>query len=91
MSSSIAAVVRTVPRRVVVKPLVLSTVNVVPRLVEHSAAPAANACSGVDAVSLRSVKDNAMGKQMPVAATAMDIYILAFTAAKEVEMPPVEV
>lgn len=42
-SSIIAALVRTTPRREVASPLELRTVNVVPRLVEHSAAPAAKA------------------------------------------------
>lgn len=46
-SSIIAALVRTTPILVVLKPLVCMTVKVVPKLVEHNAAPAAKACSGV--------------------------------------------
>jgi hypothetical protein len=46
-SSIIAALVRTTPRREAERPLEPRTVNVVPRLVEHNAAPAAKACSGV--------------------------------------------
>jgi hypothetical protein len=42
-SSIMAALVRTVPSRVFVRPLVPRMVKVVPRLVEHSAAPAAKA------------------------------------------------
>jgi hypothetical protein len=42
-SSIIAALVRTVPSLVPVRPLALRMVNVVPKLVEHNAAPAANA------------------------------------------------
>lgn len=44
-SSNKAAVVRTVPSRVVVSPEVPRMVNVVPRLVEHKAAPAEKAWS----------------------------------------------
>ena len=46
-SSIIAALVRTTPRREAERPLEPRTVNVVPKLVEHNAAPAAKACSGV--------------------------------------------
>lgn len=42
-SSNIAAVVRTVPRRVFVSAEVPRMMKVVPRLVEHRAAPAENA------------------------------------------------
>ena len=46
-SSIMAALVSTTPKRVVVSPLVLRIVKVVPRLVEHKAAPAENACREV--------------------------------------------
>ena len=42
-----AALPSTTPKRVVVSPLVLMIVKVVPRLVEHKAAPAENACREV--------------------------------------------
>lgn len=84
-----AAVDKTVPRRVCVSPLVLSTVNVAPKLVEQRAAPAAKACKGVALLSLSSKKENAMGSKIPVAATPIDRPRFAFTAAKDVETPPV--
>lgn len=43
----IAALIKTVPGLVFVKPLVFNIVKIVPRLVEHRAAPAANACKDV--------------------------------------------
>jgi hypothetical protein len=87
-SSIIAAVVKTVPRRVADKPLVLRTVKVVPRLVEHSAAPAAKACTGVAPTSVRRTKERAMGKAIPVIATATERNKLAFREEKLVSRPP---
>jgi hypothetical protein len=46
-SSIMAALVSTTPRREEERPLALSTVKVVPRLVEQRAAPAAKAWRGV--------------------------------------------
>lgn len=46
-SSSIAALVRTTPSLVSVSPVVPKMVKIVPKLVEHNAAPAAKAWSGV--------------------------------------------
>lgn len=46
MPSSMAALVSTTPRRVLCRPHEAKIVKVVPRLVEHNAAPATNACSG---------------------------------------------
>ena len=61
-------------------PLVLRMVNVVPRLVEQSAAPAAKACSGVAEARDRRLKESAMGTAMPVKATAVERTALAFKA-----------
>src|SRR6266536_4637261 len=88
-SSSMAALVRITPRRVVINPLVLSTVNVVPRLLKQIAAPAANDCSGVAIARPSREKDNAMGKLIPVTATPMESNILAFKERKVVERPPI--
>lgn len=88
-SSMIAALDSTTPSREVVRPLVPSTVNVVPRLVDDSDAPAAKHCKYVAQVSCLSTKDSPMGKLMPVKATATEIDRLAFTAFNEVDKPPV--
>lgn len=88
-SSIIAALVRTTPRRVVVRPLVDKTVNVVPRLVEHRAAPAAKACTGVAPRRPCRMKEKAMGSVMPVSATAVEMARLAFRGVKEVLSPPI--
>ncbi|KAL2042906.1 hypothetical protein N7G274_004666 [Stereocaulon virgatum] len=72
-SSSIAAVVRTVPSCVVVKPLVLSTVNVVPKLVDDSAAPAAKAYNSVAFARAKMQNEKGIGKQMPAKGTATDM------------------
>lgn len=47
ISSTLATVAITVASRVISKPLVPSTVNVVAKLIEQSETPAANACNGV--------------------------------------------
>jgi len=87
-SSIMAALVRTVPSLVVVSPLVRSIVNVVPRLVEQRAAPAANACRGVADTRILSENENSMGNTIPVIATVAEGTMLAFNDAKEVERPP---
>lgn len=87
-SSIIAALVNTTPKRLSVRPLVARTVKVVPSDVEHSAAPAANACTGESGRSPRRTKDRLMGAAMPVRATAEDKNRLAFKAFKLLEMPP---
>ena len=69
-------------------PLVFSTVNVVPRLVEHSAAPAAKACSGVASTIAINTKESPIGAPIPVSATDIDKNILAFSALKFVDNPP---
>lgn len=90
-SSSIAAVLRTTPILVFTNPLVLRTANVVPRLVEQSAAPAAKAWRGVALASLRRTKDKAIGNEMPVSATATERWMLALRDLNDVERPPARV
>jgi hypothetical protein len=68
-SSIIAALVRTTPSRDDASPLEARTAKVVPRLVEHSAAPAAKACTGMALRSPWSVYERPMGTAMPVRAT----------------------
>lgn len=70
-------------------PLVLRTVKVVPRLVEQSAAPAAKACRGVALERDCRVKERAIGKPIPVAATATERKMFAFRERKFVSRPPV--
>lgn len=64
--------------------------NVVPRLVEHSAAPAAKAWSGVvvGRRAGRTAKERAMGRAMPVRATAVERGRFARREGGEVERPP---
>lgn len=88
-SSIMAAVLRTLPSRVDARPLVLSTVKVVPRLVEHRAAPAAKHCRYDAPAAGTNAKDRAMGAAMPVSATHADSSRLAFMVEREVERPPV--
>jgi hypothetical protein len=83
-----AALERTTPRRVVARPLVLRIVKVVPREVEHRAAPAAKAWSGVAEARAWRGKERAMGRVIPVMATAMERKRLALRDLKEVESPP---
>src|SRR6187200_1262223 len=89
-SSIMAALVRTTPSLDEDSPLEARTVNVVPRLVEQSAAPAANACRGVAPVKPWREKERAIGTSMPVIATAEESRRLAFKDLKEVDKPPVE-
>ena len=87
-SSIMAALVKTTPRRDLVRPLVDRTVKVVPRLVEHRAAPAEKAWRGVAPSSCWRTKERPMGTPIPVAATAIDSSRLAFKEEKEVDRPP---
>lgn len=87
-SSIMAALVRTTPKRDLVSPLVVSTVKVVPKLVEQSAAPAANACNGVAPKRPWRTKESPIGALMPVIATPIDNRRLAFREEKEVARPP---
>lgn len=89
-SSSIAAEVSTTPSLVVVRPVVPRTVKVVPKLVEHKAAPAANACRGVAPANPWRANDRPIGTQIPVSATAIDRVMLALRDWKDVERPPEE-
>jgi hypothetical protein len=83
-----AALVKTTPSLVVDRPLVPRMVNVVPRLVEQRAAPAAKACSR-DALNMDfKAKDKPMGRRMPVTATPDERPILAFSDLNEVAKPP---
>jgi hypothetical protein len=76
---------------VVDNPLVLKIVNVVPRLVEQRAAPAAKAWMGVAPTRGRRTKDKAMGKDIPVSATAIDRERFVFNAVKLVDSPPISI
>jgi hypothetical protein len=87
-SSIIAALVSTTPSLLFVRALVFRTVKVVPRLVEHRAAPAANAWRDVAFARRRRENESPIGKQMPVMATAMERKRLAFSADIDVERPP---
>jgi hypothetical protein len=90
-SSIIAALVRTTPSLDCAKPLVLSTVKVVPRLVEDNAAPAAKHCSGVASITDRRMKESPMGKLIPVIATQRDNKRLALREGRDVDKPPASV
>ena len=70
-------------------PLVLRIVNVVPKLVEQSAAPAANAWSGVAFERDCRTNERAMGKPIPVIATAVERNRFALRERKFVSSPPV--
>lgn len=83
-----AALVRTTPILVVLKPLVCMTVNVVPRLVEHNAAPAAKACSGEALTNTVRTKERPIGSTIPVNATQEEINKLALRLPKDVVKPP---
>ena len=87
-SSSIAALVSTTPRRVVVSLLERKTAKVVPRLVEQRAAPAAKHCRAEASVNGLRTKERAMGAAMPVSATPRERNMLAFKDLKEVRRPP---
>src|ERR1700761_4960690 len=89
-SSIMAAPVSTTPKRELVRPLVPRTVNVVPRLVAHSAAPAVKACRGVAPAKLCKAKESAIGTPMPVTAIPIDKKMFALRDRKDVERPPVE-
>ena len=87
-SSSIAALVVTVPSRVAIKFVVDRIVKVVPRLVALRAAPAVKACKEfADANSLR-IKDKPIGTPIPVTATQREITRFAFIDLIDVDSPP---
>lgn len=90
-SSITAALVVTVPRRVVVSWVVERMVKVVPRLVALSAAPAANAWSDVADTSSFKMKDSPIGTPIPVRATAVERRMFALRDLIEVDRPPVYV
>lgn len=90
-SSNTAAPVRTMPRRVVIRPLVFRTVNVVPRLVEQSAAPALKDPRGVASARGCKKNENAMGRHVPVKATKVDRSKFALKLEKGVDRPPTTV
>jgi hypothetical protein len=89
ISSIIAALDSTTPRRLAPSPLVERIVNVVPRDVEHSAAPAANACTGVVPwTKAGRAKDSPMGAEIPTSATSEERWRLLFRAFRSVDSPP---
>jgi hypothetical protein len=88
-SSIIAALVRMTPRRLSVNPLVDRVVKVVPRDVEQSAAPAANAWRGVALRREIRIKERAIGAETPVAATRLESARLERRVRRFVESPPV--
>jgi hypothetical protein len=88
-SSIIAALESTTPKRVSVSPLVARTVKVVPSEVEHSAAPAAKACTGVIGNRPRRAKERPMGAAIPVRATAEDRKRFARRDFRLLEIPPI--
>jgi hypothetical protein len=83
-----AAFIKIVPSRLVVRPVDSKTVNVVPRLVEHNAAPAAKACRGLAEHNSSNTKEVPIGRLIPVTATAIDRVAFSLKAAKELERPP---
>jgi hypothetical protein len=87
-SSIIAALVNTTPSLEDVSPLEASTVKVVPKLVEHNAAPAAKACTGVAFKRPCRVYESPIGNAMPVRATADERSRLAFSDWNDDESPP---
>lgn len=88
-SSNMVALVRTVPILVWISPVVPRIVNVVPKLVEHRAAPAVNACRGVAITRARRENENAIGSPTPVKAMAVESSRFAFREAYDVERPPI--
>ena len=87
-SSIMAAEVSTTPKREEVRLLLLRRVNVVPRLVEQRAAPAANAWRGEAPTRGERMKERPIGAAIPVVATKMERSRLAFRAEKDVDKPP---
>jgi hypothetical protein len=87
-SSNMAELVGTTPRRLWVRPLIFRTANVVPRLIEHSAAPAANACRGVAPTSPVSMNETLISAPIPVNATKTERKTFDFMALKLVDSLP---
>lgn len=63
-------------------------VNVVPSEVEQSAAPAANACTGVAFRSFNRTKERAIGVPTPMRATSPERYRFDHNAVNDVDKPP---
>lgn len=87
-SSIMAELVKTTPRRVAERPLVPRIVNVVPRLVEHKAAPAAKDCNEVALSMGITAKERPIGRTIPVVATMDERPRLALRDLKDVDRPP---
>jgi hypothetical protein len=90
-SSSIAAVTKTVPTLVEVNLAADRTANVVPKDVEQSEAPAANAASLLIVAENigMSKNDKAMGSKMPVHATRIASSKVCLSKTKSMPRPPV--
>ena len=88
LSSIMAAAVSTVPCSVLLRPQVLRPVKAVPRLVEQSVAPAANAWSGVGDARQMRAKDIVNGVHSPMAATAIESKKSFPNAEADVDKPP---
>lgn len=87
-SSNMVALVRTVPIFVSLSPVVPRIVNVVPKLVEHRAVPAVNACRGEAITRARRENENAIGSPTPVKAIAVERSRFDFNESYDVESPP---
>lgn len=79
---------RFTPILVVFKPLVHMTVNVVPKLVEQSAASAAKACSAVALVNTINRYDRPIGRAIPVKATIDESQTFATKLFADACKPP---
>jgi len=88
ISSSMAAIDKTIPNRLLTRPLGLNRVKAVPRLVEQSAAPATKALRGLVSAMPSKYKDKAIGKRIPVTATATGSSRFFVRATKNVDRPP---
>lgn len=87
-SSIMAALVSTTPSLELIRPVERSTVKVVPKLVEHKAAPAAKDWRGVASLSSWRMNESPTGTLIPVTAMHEDKKKLALRAFKDVESPP---
>ena len=87
-SSIMAALPSTTPSRVLASSVVERMVNVVPMLVDDSAAPAANAWREVAASRCMWIKERPMGTPTPVTATRAEKMKFDFIWEKDVDRPP---
>lgn len=87
-SSSMAALDKITPSRLLSSPLVRRMVNVVPRDVEHNAAPEANAWTGVAFTNFSKMNDRPMGVATPIRATVPEKWMFAHNVSKSVDRPP---